>query len=68
MTSPEQAAALRELDRLYEQKETFRSWLAGDQASQADYTAAVARLEAANTGLIVKYVDMTYKRSFDKFG
>ena len=62
MNSQEQAQALRELDRFYEQKESFRSWLAGDQANQADYTAAVSRLEAANIGLIVKNVDMTYRR------
>ena len=36
MTSQEQAQALRELDRLYEQKDSFRVWLAGNQQSQGD--------------------------------
>lgn len=61
MTSEEQAQALRELDRLYRQKDSFRTWLAGNQQSQGDYDNAVARLEAANPGLIVKYIDMTYR-------
>jgi len=61
MTSQEQAQALRELDRLYEQKGSFRVWLAGNQQSQGDYGAAVARLEAANPGLVVKRVDLTYR-------
>jgi len=61
MTSQEQAKALRELDRLYEQKASFRSWLASNQTSQADYDAAVAQLEAANPELYVKRVDMTYR-------
>jgi hypothetical protein len=61
MTSEEQAQALRELDRLYQQKDSFRTWLAGNQQSQGDYDAAVARLEAANPGLTVKYIDMTYR-------
>ncbi len=61
MTSKEQAQALRELDRLYEQKESFRSWLAGEQYSQGDYNAAARQLEAANPGLVLKYVHMTYR-------
>lgn len=61
MTSQEQAQALRELDRLYKQKDSFRTWLAGNQQSQGDYDTAVARLEAANPGLIVKYIDMTFR-------
>lgn len=61
MTSQEQAQALRELDRLYQQKDSFRSWLAGEQQSQGDYNAAVAQLEAANPSLQVKRVDMTYR-------
>lgn len=61
MTSEEQAQALRALDRLYQQKDSFRTWLAGDQQSQGDYDAAVARLEAANPGLVVKRVDLTYR-------
>ncbi len=61
MTSQEQAQALRELDRLYEQKDSFRVWLAGNQQSQGDYDAAVARLEAANPGLEVKRVDISYR-------
>ena len=61
MTSQEQAQALRELDRLYQQKDSFQTWLAGNQQSQGDYDAAVARLEAANPGLIVKRVDMSYR-------
>jgi len=61
MTSQEQAQALRELDRLYEQKESFRAWLAGNEPSQGDYNAAVARLEAANPGLAVKRVDLSYR-------
>ncbi len=61
MTSQEQAQALRELDRLYEQKDSFRVWLASNQQSQGDYDAAVARLEAANPGLAVKWVDLSYR-------
>ncbi len=61
MTSQEQAQALRKLDRLYQEKDSFRSWLAGDQQNQGDYDTAVAQLEAANPGLVVKYVDMTYR-------
>ena len=61
MTSEEQAQALHELDRLYQQKDSFRTWLAGNQQSRGDYDAAVAKLEAANPGLTVKYVDMTYR-------
>lgn len=61
MTSQEQAQALVTLDRLYDQKDSFRSWLAGDQASQADYDAAVARLETANPGLVIRYVDLGYR-------
>jgi hypothetical protein len=61
MTSQEQAQALRELDRLYQQKDSFRVWLAGDQQSQGDYDEAWAALEAANPGLVVKRVDMTYR-------
>ncbi len=30
MTSQEQAQALRRLDQLYEQKDSFRIWLGGD--------------------------------------
>jgi hypothetical protein len=61
MTSQEQAQALRELDRLYQQKDSFRARFAGGQQSQGDYDAAVARLEAANPGLMVKQVDLTYR-------
>lgn len=61
MTSQEQAQALRKLDRLYQEKDSFRSWLAGDQQSQGDYDAAVAQLEAANPGLAVKYVNLMYR-------
>ena len=61
MTSQEQAQALRELDRLYEQKDSFRVWLAGKEPRQGDYDAAVARLEAANPGLAVKRVDLSYR-------
>ena len=61
MTSQEQAQALRELDRLYQQKDSFRSWLSGDQQSQGDYDAAVTRLEVANPGLAVKRVDLSYR-------
>jgi hypothetical protein len=61
MTSQEQAQALRELDRLYQQKDSFRVWLAGDQQSQGDYDEAWAALEAANPGLKVSRVDMTYR-------
>ncbi len=61
MTSQEQAKALHELDRLHEQKASFRSWLADNQTSQVDYDAAVSKLEATNPGLVVKRVDMSYK-------
>lgn len=61
MTSQEQAQALRRLDQLYEQKDSFRVWLSGDQVSQGDYNAAVRQLEAANPGLSVKRVDLTYR-------
>ncbi len=61
MTSQEQAQALRELDRLYEQKDSFRAWLVGHEQSQGDYHAAVARLESINPGLSVKRVDLTYR-------
>jgi hypothetical protein len=61
MTSQEQAQALRELDRLYQQKDSFRVWLTGNQQSQGDYAAAAAAIEAANPGLVVKRVDMTYR-------
>ncbi len=60
MTSQEQAQVLRELDRLYEQKDSFRAWLT-DQASQGDYDTAVARLEAANPSLVVRRVDLSYR-------
>ena len=59
MTSQEQA--LRELDRLYQQKDSFRSWLADDQRSQGDYDAALRRLKAENPGLTVSRMDMTYR-------
>ncbi len=61
MTSQEQAQALRELDWLYEQKDSFRAFLAGDQSSQGDYDAAVRQLETANPGLSVKRVNLTYR-------
>jgi hypothetical protein len=61
MTSQEQAQALRRLDQLYEQKDSFRVWLTGDQASQGDYDAAVRQLETANPGLSVKRVNLTYR-------
>ena len=61
MTSQEQAQALRELDRLYEQKDSFQAWLSRAQSSQGDYDAAVARLKAANPGLTVKRVDLSYR-------
>ena len=61
MTSQEQAQALLELDRLYQQKDSFRAFLAGNQSSQGDYDAAIARLEAANPGLVIKRVDLTYR-------
>lgn len=61
MTSQEQAQALRELDRLYQQKDSFRVWLAGDQQERHDYDEAWAALKAANPGLTVKRVDMTYR-------
>jgi hypothetical protein len=62
MTSQEQAQALRELDWLYEQKDSFKAWLASAQSSQGgDYDAAVARLETANPGLMVKRVDLSYR-------
>lgn len=61
MTSQEQARTLRELDRLYQQKDSFRVWLAGDQQERHNYTAAVAALEAANPGLRVSRMDMTYR-------
>jgi len=61
MTSQEQAQALLELDHLYEQKGSFRAWLAGNGPNQGDYNAAVARLEAANPGLTVKRVDLSYR-------
>ena len=61
MTSQELAQALRELDRLYEQSASFRTWLTGQQQSQGDYDAAVARLEATNPGLAVKRVDLSYR-------
>lgn len=60
MNSQEQAQALRELDHLYEQKDSFRIWLAGDQSTQGDYDQAVRRLEAANPGLLVRRVDLSY--------
>ena len=61
MTSQEQAQALCELDQLYERKDTFRNWLAGEQVSQGDYDQAVQRLEAANPGLAVRRVDLSYR-------
>jgi hypothetical protein len=61
MTSQEQAAALRELDRLYEQKDSFRIWLSGNQQSQGDYDVALRRLEVENPGLVVKRADLTYR-------
>jgi len=61
MTSQELAQALRELDRLYEQSALFRAWLTGQQQSQGDYAQAIARLEAANPGLVVKRVNLTYR-------
>lgn len=60
MTSQEQAQALRELDWLYEQKDSFKAWLAS-ASSQSDYDTAVARLEAANPGLVVKQLDLSYR-------
>ncbi len=61
MTSQEQAQALRELDRLYQQKDSFRAFLADEQNNQDDYDQAVRRLEAANPGLLVKRVDLSYR-------
>lgn len=61
MTSHEQAQALLELDRLYQQKDSFRAFLAGNQNNQGDYDQAVRRLEAANPGLLVKHVDLSYR-------
>ncbi|MHB8596681.1 MAG: hypothetical protein ACYDER_07715 [Ktedonobacteraceae bacterium] len=61
MTSQEQAQALLELDRLYQQKDSFRVWLAGNQSSQGDYDQAVQQLEDANPGLLVKRVDLSYR-------
>ncbi len=61
MTSQEQAQALRELDWLYEQKDSFQAWLASAQLSQGDYDTAVALLESANPGLSVKRVNLTYR-------
>jgi hypothetical protein len=49
------------LDRLYEQRDSFKAWLASAQSSQGDYDAAIARLEAANLGLVVKRVDLSYR-------
>jgi len=59
MTSQEQAQALRELDWLYEQKDSFKAWPARAQSSQGDYDAAVSKLEAANPALTVKRVDLS---------
>ena len=61
MTSQEQAQALRELVWLYEQKDSFKAWLASERSSQGDCDAAVARLKAANPGLTVKRVDLSYR-------
>jgi hypothetical protein len=60
MTSQEIAQALRNLDRLYMKSDSFRAWLEEDE-SRADYEAAKQQLEAANPGLVVKRVDMTYR-------
>ena len=60
MTSQEQATALKELDTLYDQATSFRSWLA-EGSEQRRYGLLKDRIEQATPGLRVKRVDLTYR-------
>jgi hypothetical protein len=62
MNPQELIAALRELDRLYDEKDSFQAWLAGrTEALQTAYTFKKAEIENAFPGLRVVYTYITYK-------
>jgi len=62
MNPQELIAALRELDRLYDEKDSFQAWLAGrTDALQTEYTLKKSAVEAAFPGLCVVFVYVTYK-------
>lgn len=61
MNSQEIATALRLLDDLYEQKQSFKNWLSGNTVQQDSYDEAIQQLEKALPELCVKRVDIVYR-------
>lgn len=61
MNSTELAEALKLLDSLYEQSQSFREWLAGSTIQQDSYEEARRQIEAANPGLRVIRVSLAYR-------
>lgn len=61
MNSTEQAEALRLLDSLYEQKESFSNWLSGNTVQKDSYEEVKRQLESACPGLCIVRVDLNFR-------
>jgi hypothetical protein len=60
MTPQDLILALKKLDSLYVQKDSFRSWLSGNAEASNEYEQVREQIEAAYPGLSVVYVDITF--------
>lgn len=63
MNPQELMEALKNLDRLYLTRDSFRTWLSGNTEARDTYNQEKERIERAFPGFSVVYVDVTFKNT-----